>query len=101
MATTDKSTKLLNSNEQKSTSSTLETPDLVKNSAKLEHQKIYRAIEKYESEPRIILFRYIKTNYYGGEPMLAGIDLTTGFTCSLFTEMWEFQELSLLERELW
>ena len=68
---------------------------------KLEHQKIYRATEKYEDNPRVVTFRYVKTNYYDGEPMFGGVDLSTGSTCSLFTDMWSFQELSLLEQELW
>jgi len=62
-------------------------------------QTIYLAIEW--NEERFVKFRYVKTNYYDGEPVYAGVDLATGNVCSLFPTMWSFQELSSLEQELY
>lgn len=68
---------------------------------KLEHGRVYRIIEREIPDPRTVIFRYIKTNYYDGDPFYCGVDLATLSICSLFPDQWEFQELSLLEQELY
>lgn len=103
MATTGKSTTHKSLSGQNDTSTCSKTQDSEKNSFKpynLVTHQVYKATEIDGYPSRVVIFRFIKVNYYDGDPVICGVDLATKYPISLFPHMWDFKELTSLELEL-